>query len=165
MGASSFEQVSLKRYQRASKKDPKLTVQSLSRDRPRIRREQHSNNPSIPEHTDKLERLAPAAETPLRCGESLRGAEQPTETNQTVGSGAGNTSGRNERGESHIRGEDGAGDQGCDAPDDDDCVAGLAVVYLGDPAGEWEHAVTSDGKDETGGGNDGDGGVLGLLGV
>lgn len=51
----------------------KPTVQVLAIDRPLIGREQDSDNPAIPEYTNELEWLAPAAETPLGLRESCRG--------------------------------------------------------------------------------------------
>jgi hypothetical protein len=138
----------------------KLTVQALPSNGPRIRREQHRNNPTVPEHTDKLEWLAQATETPLRGRESLRSAEQPAQADQPISSSAGNTSRRDQGSESHAGGQDGAGDDSSNDPHDDDGIARLAVLHLGHPAGEREHAVSGDSKDETGGGDDGDSGVL-----
>lgn len=137
-----------------------LTVQALPSDGPHVRREQHRDNPTVPEHTDELERLAPTTETPLRGRESLGSAEQPAQTDQTVGSSAGNTGRRDERGERDAGGENGAGDDGSDNPHDDDGVARLAVVHLGYPAGEREHTISGNGEDQTGGSDDGDSGVL-----
>jgi hypothetical protein len=136
------------------------TIQILAGNRPLIRREKDSNNPPVPENTNELKRLAPATETPLRLGEALRGADQPAETDQTVGCCAGDSGCRDKRSEGHAGGEDRASDQGGDAPDDDDGVSGLTAVYAGDPAGEGENAITGDSEDETRSGDDGDRSVL-----
>lgn len=156
MGAS--KEILLARSQMRVEK--KRTVQVLASDRPRVGRKQDSDDPAIPEHTNELERLAPPTETPLRLGESGRGAEQTTKANQTVGCSAGDTGGRDEGGECHIGGKDGASDQRGDTPDNDDGVTGLTVVDLGNPTREGKDTVAGDCEDETRSGDNGNGGVL-----
>lgn len=141
----------------------KLTVQVLASNRPDVRGEQNSDHPTVPEHTDELKRLAPPTQTPLRRRESVRGTEQATQTDQSVGCGTGDTGGRNEGGEGHVGRQDGAGDQGGDTPDNDDGVTRLAVVDAGDPAGEGEDTVTGDGEDKARSGDDSNGGVLEMV--
>lgn len=137
----------------------RLTVQVRASNGPLVRREQNGDNPSVPEHTNELEGLAPAAQTPRRLGEAIGRTEKSTETDQAIGGGTGNTCGRDERSESHVRGEDGAGDESSDTPDDNDGVTGLAIVHLGHPAGEGQNTITSNCEDQAGSGNDSNGGV------
>lgn len=140
-----------------------LTIQSLTCDRPGIGREQDGHNPSIPKYTDELERLAPSAKTPRWLGEAFRSAEQSAQTDEAVRSCTWNTSRRDERSESHIGRENSAGNDRSDHPDDDDCVTGLTVVHFGDPAREWKHTITGNGKDKARRGDNGDGSVLEIV--
>lgn len=96
----------------------------------------------------------------MGLGESFRSAEKSAETDESVCGGAGNAGGGDERCEGYVGGEESAADECGYPPDDDDGVAGLTVVDFGDPAGEWEDSVASDGEDEAGSGNNGNCGVL-----
>lgn len=157
MGASRID---VRIYSLNTGGEEELTIQCLPGHRPCVRREEDSDNPSIPEDADELERLAPPSQTPLRLGEAFRRAEQTTEADQTIRSSAGHAGRRDEGGEGDVRWQDGASHQSGHAPDDDDSVTGLATVHLGDPAGEWEDTVSGDGENEAGSGDDGDGSVL-----
>jgi hypothetical protein len=137
-----------------------LTVQVLASYRPGIGREQNSHNPSIPKHTDELERLAPPTKTPRRLGKALRSAQQSAETDEAIGSRTRNTGCGDERSESHVRWENGAGNECGNTPDDDHGVPGLTVVHFGDPAGKGEHTITGDSKHQARRGDDGDRSVL-----
>jgi hypothetical protein len=156
IGASIQSVSDVKRY----KRETKHTVQVLASDRPLVGREQDSDNPAIPEHTDKLEGLAPTSQTPLGLGEPLGCTQQSTETDYSVSGSAGNTSCRDKGSESHVGRKDGAGYQGGDTPDDNDCVTGLAIVDTRDPAREGKHTVTGDGEHKTGSGDNCDRSVL-----
>jgi len=142
----------------------KLTVQRLPTNRKLIRREQHRDHPRVPEDPDELERLAPPPQTPPRLREPFRREHQPAQADEAVRRRRGHARRGDERREGHHGGEDGAGHQGRDGPDDDDGIARLAVLGdARDPVREGEHAVAGDGEDEARGGDDGDGGVLVVL--
>ena len=136
------------------------TIQVLASDREGVGREQDSDNPAIPEDTDELERLAPAAETPLRLREPFRSAEQAAQTDQTVSRSTGNTGCRDERGKSRGGWKNGASDYSGDSPDNNNCVPWLTVLYTGNPTRKGEYAITGDGKDKARGSDDGNCGVL-----
>lgn len=145
---------------RHNRHNNRRVIQALGLDRENIWRKQHRHDPPVPKHPNHLKRLAPPPQTPARRRERLGRQQQPPQADEAVRRGRRHARGRDERGEGDARGEDGAGDEGGDAPDDKDCVFGLAGVDLRDPGGVGEDAVAGDGEDEAGGGDDGDGGVL-----
>jgi hypothetical protein len=155
MGASIQEVSGIKTYEKEQR-----TIQVLGGDRERVGREQDSDNPAIPEDTDELERLTPAAETPLRLREPFRSAQQPTQTDQTVSRSTGNTSCRDERSESRGGWKNGASDYSGDSPDNNNCVPWLTVLYTGNPTRKGEYTITGNGKDKARGSDDGNCGVL-----